>query len=112
MKPSPAALLGDGLSEGVNPEFSPAAFLLSANSHSSTTTSVVYTSDRLCSYNFLSGYVRLQQPLFLCEDTSLQIHQVTECHTSDKVCGLISITLESAVNCQCISCDCCCLFTL
>ena len=41
MKPSPAALLGDGLSEGVNPEFSPAAFLLSANSHSSTTTSVV-----------------------------------------------------------------------
>jgi len=43
MKPSPAALLGDGLSEGVNPELSPAAFLLSANSHSSTTTSVVYT---------------------------------------------------------------------
>ena len=43
MKPSPAALLGDGLSEGLKPELSPPplAFLLSANSTFSATTSVV-----------------------------------------------------------------------
>ena len=77
--------------------------------------------NNICCIYFLTVLVRITS----CLDTSgydnlcsfakillCKFAKFTECHTSDKVCGLISIMLESAINCQCISCDCCCLFTL